>query len=186
MAIDFKPFEELFASEYQLIYISTGGHIDVGPNIYSIFHAYTITERQVIFQVCEKYLPWQDTLIQEQWERTMYMYQFVIKSPPPFPYEEYPLSEEIIMAVTWELKITPINISTYEASIVAIQTDSGDIDNPKIYIVHRAKIETPAQQLAVGQEIWAKHLAALAATAVVEAFVADAEAAGKQYLEAQE
>ena len=65
MAIDFKPLEELFASEYQLTYISTDGHIDVGPNTYSVFHNYTMTERQVIFQVCKKYLPWEYTLEQE-------------------------------------------------------------------------------------------------------------------------
>ena len=103
MAIDFKPFEELFAPESQLTYISMyGGYIDVGPNTYSVFHNYTMTERQVIFQVCEKYLPWEYTQEQEQWERTIYMYQFVIKSPPPFPYEQYTLSEEIIkMSIAW-------------------------------------------------------------------------------------
>ena len=100
MAIDFKSFEELFAPEYQLTYISTDGHIDVGPNAYSVFYVYTITERQQIFQVCEKHLPWGITQEQEQWERTMYMYQFVIKSPPPFPYPEYKLSEDI-MGIAW-------------------------------------------------------------------------------------
>jgi len=55
-----------------------------------------------------------------------------------------------------------------------------------VYKVHRAKIETSQQQLAVGQEIRAKHLAALAATAAVEAFVSEAEAAGKAYLEGLE
>ena len=188
MAITYTPFDELFASAYQLTYISTDGHIDVGPNTYSVFHNYTMTERQQIFQVCKKHLPWEQTQEQEQWERTMYMYQFIIKSPAPFPYEEYPLSEDIIMAITWELKITPINISTYEASIVAIRIDNTDLENIdiKTYMISRAKIQTSAQQLAVGQEIRAKHLAALAATAAVEAFTADAEAAGKQYLEGLE
>ena len=102
MAINFKPFEELFASEYQLTYISIDGYIDVGPNTYSVFHNYTMTERQAMFQVCKKYLPWEATQEQEQWERIQYMYQFIIKSPAPFPYEEYPLSEEIIMAFTVE------------------------------------------------------------------------------------
>ena len=94
------------------------------------------------------------------------------------------------MAITWDLKVTPINISTYEASIVATRTETNETDpqNPVIvsvdtYNVHRAKIQTSAQQFAVGQEIRAKHLAALAATAEVEAFVADVEAAGKAYLE---
>ena len=91
------------------------------------------------------------------------------------------------MAIAWELDITPINISTFEASIVATRTDDNP-ENPSVmnYTVPRAKIETPAQQLAVGQEIRAKHLAALAATAAVKAFVAEAETAGKTYLEARE
>ena len=97
MAIDFKPLDELFAPAYQLGYISTTGDIEVGPNTYNVFHTYTIVERQQIFQVCEKHLPWEDTEEQEQWERTMYMYQFIIKSPPPFPYLEYQLSEEIVV-----------------------------------------------------------------------------------------
>lgn len=94
MAITYTPFKELFAPEYQLTYISVGGYIDVGPNTYSVFYDYTMTERQVIFQVCEKWLPWGDTQEQEQWERTQYMYQFVVK-PYPFPYSEYPLSKDI-------------------------------------------------------------------------------------------
>ena len=71
------------------------------------------------------------------------------------------------MAITWDLKVTPINISTYEASIVATRTETNETDpqNPVIvsvdtYNVHRAKIQTSAQQFAVGQEIRAKHLAA--------------------------
>ena len=105
MAINFKPFDELFAFEYQPTYINTNGYIDVGPNTYSVFHNYTMIERQQIFQVCEKNLPWETTQEQEQWERTMYMYQFIIKSPSPFPYEEYPLSEEIRMFTVEEEKI---------------------------------------------------------------------------------
>lgn len=95
--------------------------------------------------------------------------------------------------IEWELEITPIDISTYEASIVATRTETDETDpqNPVIvsvdtYNIARAKIQTNAQKLIVGQEIRAKHLAALATTAAVKVFVADAEAAGKVYLEAQE
>lgn len=95
--------------------------------------------------------------------------------------------------VKWELVITPINISTFEASIVATRTETNETDpqNPVVvsidtYTVPRAKIQTDEQKLAVGQEIREKRLAALAATEVVRAFVAGAEAAGKAYLEAQE
>ena len=88
--IDFLPLDELFAYDKQPEYI-IDGQISVGPYSYSVFHNYTMKERQVIFQVCEKHLPWVYTEIQEQWERTQYMYQFIIKSPPPFPYPEYKL-----------------------------------------------------------------------------------------------
>lgn len=88
--------------------------------------------------------------------------------------------------ITWELEITPINISTYEASIKATRTDDTDPDNPMVYIVHRAKIETPAQQLAVADEIWAKHQAHLAHDTVIDNFVSALEANGKANLEARE
>lgn len=97
--IVFTPYDELFASDYQPKYI-IDGHIDVGPYSYGVFIDYTMTERQRIFQVCEKYLPWEYTLEQEQWERTMYIYQFVIKSPPPFPFPEYsPIPEPATIAI---------------------------------------------------------------------------------------
>lgn len=95
--------------------------------------------------------------------------------------------------IEWELEITPIDISTFEASIIATRTETDETDpqNPVIvsvdtYTVPKAKIKTSAQQLAVGIEIREKHLAALAETAKVKAFVVDAEAAGKAYLEAKE
>jgi hypothetical protein len=112
MAINFKPLDELFAHDYQSTYIDSTGHIIVGPNTYSVFYNYTVTERQQIFQVCEKYLPWEYSELQEDWEKTMYMYQWIIKSPPPFPYEEYTLSEEIQMDIETlkdELNIDPLS-----------------------------------------------------------------------------
>lgn len=85
--INFIPFDELFAPEYQPRYI-IDSRIAVGPYSYGVFIDYTMMERQVIFQVCKKHLPWEYTLEQGQWERTMYMYQFVVK-PYPFPFPEY-------------------------------------------------------------------------------------------------
>lgn len=88
MAINFKSFDELFAPAYQSKYI-VNDCIQVDKYYYSVFSYYSMSERQVIFQICEKHLPWKYTESQEQWERTMYMYQFIIKSPSPFPYPEY-------------------------------------------------------------------------------------------------
>jgi len=121
MAINFIPFDELFAPEYQLTYISMDGHIIVGPNTYSVFHSYTMTERQQIFQVCEKYLPWQYTEIQEQWERTQYMYQFIIKSPPPFSYEEYKLNKDIVMEIELLVRIADGSAGRMRGDIVSMK-----------------------------------------------------------------
>lgn len=90
------------------------------------------------------------------------------------------------MAISWDVKITPINISTYEASIVATRTDDTDPTTLKTYCVPRAIIKTVPQQIAVMDEIWAKHQAALAAGAVAAAFVTAKEVAGKSNLEARE
>ena len=131
MAINFKSFEELFALTYQPTYISANGYIDVGPNTYNVLTNYTIQERQQIFQVCEKYLPWETTQIQEQWERTMYMYQFVIKSPLPFPYLQYPLSGSIVMAFTTEderiLKLIIDGLKTRKKLDAAISLRDADL-----------------------------------------------------------
>lgn len=193
MAINFIPYEELFAPEYQLTYISLDGHIDVGPHTYSVFRAYTMQERQIIFQVCEKELPWQFSQEQEHWERTMYMYQFVIKSPEPFPYEEYQLNEDIIMAitVTWELDIEPISYITKWAFIQATRTEIDDIKLTTlihVYDVPRVQIDTDivANNLPILDDIWAAHQARLAKETIRSNFVKDLELLGKQNLEARE
>ena len=98
MAINFITYDELFAHDYQQIYISSRGYINVGTYTYNVFKAYTARERQQAFQACKKQLPWENSEVQEQWELCMYMYQWIIKSPPPFPYQEYTLSGEIMMA----------------------------------------------------------------------------------------
>jgi len=90
------------------------------------------------------------------------------------------------MAITWASKITPIDVSTFQASIVATRTDSEDPDNPMVYEVSRASLETEADQLKVAEEIRAKHVAAVAATAAVDSFVSAKEAALNAYLEARE
>jgi len=82
--------------------------------------------------VCEKYLPWEHTQEQEQWERTMYMYQYIIKSPPPFSYEEYPLSGDIIMAITWEADLSVVQLSGSIVSIRVTRIDD-DVANPSVW-----------------------------------------------------
>lgn len=90
------------------------------------------------------------------------------------------------MAITWPLKITPISIEEKTASIVATRIDSEDLDNPKIYNVAQALLDTPANQLAALDEIWAKHQAQLDSDAAVDNFVAALESSGKSNLEGRE
>ena len=192
MAIDFKPFNELFAPAYQLTYIGIHGDIEVGPNTYNVFHAYTTVERQQIFQVCEKHLPWEDTEEQEQWERTQYMYQFVIKSPPPFPYLEYPLSEEIMaITITWEIDIEPISYITKWAYIQATRIEIDDVKQITliyVYDIPRAQIDTVtvANNIPILDNIWAKHQVRLTKETIKSDFVSALELLGKQNLEARE
>jgi len=98
MAIDFIPFEELFRHDYQLTYIDSVGNIYVGPYVYNVFKSYTTRERQQAFQVCKKHLSWENSGVQSEWELCMYMYQWIVKGPPPFPHSQYTLSGAIQMA----------------------------------------------------------------------------------------
>lgn len=135
MAIEYIPYDELFAHEYQLTYISPHGNISVGPYTYNVFADYTVTERQQIFQVCEKFLPWKVSDEQEHWERTMYMYQWIIKSPPPFPHSQYSLDVNIVTTIK---RVYSGNINSEIAYIVEFaanskvtltKTDSSLLDN---------------------------------------------------------
>ena len=88
------------------------------------------------------------------------------------------------MAISWKLTVTPINISTHEASIDATRTDDDPVTG-SVWIgnVAIAKIETPAEQLAVAQEILAKRQAYLNTTTAVADFIDETVSAGKTYLE---
>ncbi len=95
--------------------------------------------------------------------------------------------------IEWELKITPINTATFEASVEStrIETDETDSQNPVIvstdtYSVSRARIETQAEQLAVAQEILDKRQKEKDDATAVQNFISAAETAGKQYLEAND
>ena len=186
MAIVFTPFNELFAPEYQLTYISTDGHIDVGPNTYSVFHYYTMTERQVIFQVCAKHLPWQYTQEQEQWERTQYMYQFVIKSPPPFPYSEYPLSEEIIMAISWNTQITGTNMAAKRANVTFTRIDDAALLDIFTQSYSNVILETQAQRVALLDQVWDAWQQELINRANLVIFLAGLEQSANSNLDSRE
>ena len=182
MAINFIPFEELFATEYQLNYISSYGYIIVGPYTYNVFFDYTVAQRQAAFQACEKYLPWEISEEQEHWELAMYMYQWVIKSPPPFPYLEYTLSEDI-MAVIWEVKITSVNLKSKRGSVTAIRTDSESALPPHVYVSSYAPLETLEDRVAVLDTIKEWETTATDKKAAIDAFIDTLEQTAKTNLE---
>ncbi len=92
------------------------------------------------------------------------------------------------MAITWEGKITHINLSTKEASITVTRTDDTDPDNPMVYTEPKAVIDTDtlANNLPILDELWAKHQARLAEDSTIESFVSGLETLIKTNLEARE
>ena len=87
------------------------------------------------------------------------------------------------MAITWELTITPMNVQTKEASVIAVRSDgTGGV---RSYNVAKAPFNTPEQEDAVWDEIWAKHQDMLARETVVANFIDRLESAGKTNLEAR-
>lgn len=90
------------------------------------------------------------------------------------------------MAITWELKITPISIPEKTGSILATRTDDADPENPRTYTVPKTPFKTTAQKTAAWNEIRNKHLAVIAKETAISNFVSTLETQGKTYLEAQE
>ena len=184
MAINFIPYDELFAPEYQLIYISKYGNIVVGPYTYNVFHKYTVPERQKAFQDCKKYLPWEFSEEQEHWELCMYMYQFIIKSPPPFPYEEYPLSEEIIMSATWNINFSIIDVDTGDVNVSATRTE--EVTSHVQTFSLTGKVKTASQKSGMLEALWDQHLQRDAYEVKVEELCGGLAEQGRALLEARE
>lgn len=90
------------------------------------------------------------------------------------------------MAISWEIEITPINISTKEASAIAIRTDDSDPDNPKTYEVAKAPFNSTAEEEAVGDEILGKRQKDKNKTDAIDSFVNAVEGRLKTYLEAND
>ena len=89
------------------------------------------------------------------------------------------------MAITWNIKITVISISTKEISLVATKMDdvTGDV---KTYFVPKAPIGTAAQKIAIMDEIWEKYQVDLAKESDITTFIGTLEIQAKTNLEARE
>ena len=87
------------------------------------------------------------------------------------------------MAGTWEVTITPIDVSTKTASISATRTDGLDI---KTYGNIIAILNTDAQKLAVLDQIWDMYQADLMRDTAINIYIGTMVADAKTNLEARE
>ena len=90
------------------------------------------------------------------------------------------------MAITWDIKITPLNVERYEASVLATRTDSLDPTNVETHNIITCLLQTEAQKLAVLENLWASHLTWGERQAAIDAYVGDLETQAKIILEGRE
>ena len=84
---------------------------------------------------------------------------------------------------TWDVKITPLNVTRREASITATRTDGEDV---RTFSIITAILASPEQKLAVLNDIWEQFQRDEARRAAIEAFIGDMEATAKTTLEGRE
>ena len=90
------------------------------------------------------------------------------------------------MAISWQVKITVLNIERREISVTATREDDEDPDSPRTYKIPWTEIATPAQKTAVIDKIWSLHQAAIVKEGQVSAVVGTLETQAKTLLEAKE
>ena len=81
------------------------------------------------------------------------------------------------MAITWDVKITPLNVERKEANIVAVRTDDIDPLNIKIetHTIITAILDTAAQKTAVLNQIWDMHLIEQNKLALIATYIGNLE-----------
>ena len=91
------------------------------------------------------------------------------------------------MAITWKVKITPLNIERKEISLTATYTDDTDPADVKTgsYTVLSAIIGTSQQKLDVMDNIWGQYQTDLVKQTKVSEVIGDLEAQAVTNLEAR-
>ena len=89
------------------------------------------------------------------------------------------------MAITWNVTITPLDISRKEASVTATRTDSvtGSVETHNIIT---CLLVTTVQKTVVLNQLWDMHLTEQAKQTAIAAYIGDLEAQAKANLEARE
>lgn len=90
------------------------------------------------------------------------------------------------MAISWNVKITVLDVATKSVSVTATRTDSELPNDIRTYSVLSAIIVTPVQKLAVLDNIWLQHQVAITKQTTINAFIGALEADAKENLEARE
>ncbi len=90
------------------------------------------------------------------------------------------------MAISWDVQINVLDVAAQAVSVTATRTDDADPTNPKTYSVAYAVITTSAQKLAVMDNIWSQHQAAVTKESAIGAFIGSLQADAKTNLEARE
>ncbi len=89
------------------------------------------------------------------------------------------------MAIMWEIKISPLDISRKEASIVATRTDDVAATT-ETHTIISALLDTQEQKTAVLDVMWQLHLDYQTKQAAIDAYIGGLETAAKTNLEGRE
>ena len=90
------------------------------------------------------------------------------------------------MAITWDITITNVNLTSKRGTITAVRTDSVSALAPRTYSMQNTPLETPDQRANALATIKEWDETAVANAASVEAFLDTLEQAAKNNLEAWE
>jgi len=90
------------------------------------------------------------------------------------------------MAITWDIKITVLDVAMKTASIVAVRTDDTNPDNAWTFSLSSALLDTIANKNAELDNIWNHWQAYLTRQAAIDDIVGTLESAAKINLEARE
>ena len=89
------------------------------------------------------------------------------------------------MAITWEIKIRPLDVTRKEASITAVRTDDVAITT-ETHTIISALLDTQEQKAAVLDLLWQSHLDYQIKQAAIDAYIGGLEAQAKTNLEGRE
>ena len=89
------------------------------------------------------------------------------------------------MAITWEVKIIPINVTRKEASIHATRTDDVTGEEQSFNII-TAILDTQQQKINAINQVWQMHLDYDVKQSLIDEYIGTMEIDAKNALEARE